>query len=70
MRRDRAGLFDEACALEGLLNGRRRALGRDPVWLTRCNRPLREAIPAAQEMLPGFEADVDDVLCDNGSCFT
>jgi hypothetical protein len=70
MRRDRAGLFADACALEDLLNGRRRTLGRDPVWLTRYNRPLREAIPAAQGMLPGFDADAGDALCDNSSCFT
>jgi hypothetical protein len=70
MRRDRAALFDAACALEDLLNDRRRALGKDPVWLTRYNRPLREAIPAAQRMLPGFDIDGDDALCDNSSCFT
>lgn len=70
LRRDRAGLFDAACELEDLLNDRRRTLGRDPVWLTRYNRPLREAIPEAQPMLPGFDADAGDALCDNSSCFT
>jgi hypothetical protein len=69
-RRDRPALFDRACALEDLLNTRRRMLDKDPVWLTRFNRPLREAIPVAQDMLPGFAAGVDDALCDNGACFT
>jgi len=71
-RRDRPDLFAKACALEDLLNRRRRALGRDPVWLTRFNRPLREAIGQAQAMLPGFDDDSDDTdyVCDNGACFT
>lgn len=68
MRRDRVELFDAACALEDLLNERRSTLGRDPVWLTRHNRPLAAAIPEAQQMLPGF--DTDEIGCDNGACFT
>lgn len=51
MRRDRPTLFAEACALESLLNQRRETLGKDPVWLTRFNRPLSD-LPAAQDMLP------------------
>ncbi len=72
MRRDRPDLFARACALESLLNTRRAALGRDPVWLTRFNRPLAEAVTAAQDTLPGLEpdAETDDVTCDNGACFT
>jgi hypothetical protein len=70
-RRDRPALFDRSCALEDLLNARRAALGKDPVWLTRFNRPLREAIVTAQDMLPGFDTDgADEALCDNGACFT
>jgi hypothetical protein len=71
-RRDRPELFTRACQLEDLLNDRRRMLGKDPVWLTRFNRPLATAIPAAQDMLPGFHTDDDDGdgLCDNGACFT
>ncbi len=69
-RRDRPALFARACQLEELLNTRRRTLGKDPVWLTRFNRPLADAIPTAQDMLPGFDADADDSLCDNGACFT
>ena len=36
-----------------LLNTRRAVLGKDPVWLTRFNRPLAEAIGEAPDMLPG-----------------
>jgi hypothetical protein len=68
-RRDRPDLFERACALEDLLNTRRAALGKDPVWLTRFNRPLRHAITTAQAMLPGFDTNTD-ALCDNGTCFT
>ncbi|WP_281901555.1 phosphoadenosine phosphosulfate reductase [Phytohabitans aurantiacus] len=71
MRRDRPDLFARACDLEDLLNARREQLGKDPVWLTRFNRPLHEAVPAAQDMLPGFDTtDDEDMTCDNGTCFT
>ncbi|GGL09787.1 phosphoadenosine phosphosulfate reductase [Mangrovihabitans endophyticus] len=66
-RRDRPDIFDRACALETLLIERRRALGKDPVYLTRFNRPLRDAVATAQDMLPIFD---DEPLCDNGACFT
>jgi hypothetical protein len=68
MRRDRPALFDRACQLEDLLNRHRVALGKDPVWLTRFNRPLRAAVAEAHSTLPGF--DGDQVGCDNGACFT
>jgi len=73
MRRDRPDLFARACALEDLLNTRRAGLGRDPVWLTRFNQPLAEAVAQAQPPLPGLDEDTDGDgagLCDNGSCFT
>jgi hypothetical protein len=69
MRRDRPDLFARACDLEDLLNTRRATLGKDPVWLTRFNRRLADAIGPAQEMLPGFHRD-DEATCDNGACFT
>jgi hypothetical protein len=69
-RRDRPEMFHRACALEDLLNQRRTALGKDPVWLTRFNRPLAEAIGTAQDMLPGFAESDDGAACDNGACFT
>jgi hypothetical protein len=68
-RRDRPDIFAKACELEALLNRRREMLGRHPVWLTRFNMPLAEAIGEAPEMLPGLD-DLDDTGCDNGSCFT
>lgn len=71
MRRDRPALFQRACDLEGLLNARRAELGRDPVWLTRYNRPLAEAVASAQDVLPGLDlGDDDEGSCDNGACFT
>jgi len=71
MRRNRPELFAKAAQLETLLNHRRAALGRDPVWLTRFNRPLSEAVEAAQDTLPGLADDHDDAGgCDNGACFT
>lgn len=69
MRRDNPDLFARACALEDLLNERRRALGKDPVWLTRFNAPLADAVAAAQDTLPGLDV-TDDATCDNGACFT
>jgi hypothetical protein len=68
MRRDRPALFTRACQLETQLNQRRTQLGKDPVWLTRFNRPLA-LLPAAQDTLPGLDDDSSG-LCDNGSCFT
>lgn len=67
-RRDRPEVFERACALEDLLNQRRTALGKAPVYLTRFNRPLRAAVAVAQDMLPGLFDD--EPLCDNGACFT
>lgn len=71
MRRDRPELFGKAAELEELLNQRRAALGRDPVWLTRFNRPITQAVPAAQEPLAGLDDDPHSGGgCDNGVCFT
>ncbi|MET8147634.1 phosphoadenosine phosphosulfate reductase [Actinoplanes sp. NPDC049668] len=69
-RRDDPALFARACDLESTLNVRRARLGRDPVWLTRFNRPLSDAVPAAQDTLPGLDAPADDITCDNGACWT
>jgi len=70
MRRDRPELFARSCGLEDTLNARRTELGKDPVWLTRFNRPLA-LLPKAQDHIPGLDdADLDDAECDNGVCFT
>ncbi|MFH8752987.1 phosphoadenosine phosphosulfate reductase [Streptomyces rimosus] len=67
-RREQPELFEKSCQLEDLLNERRAALGKDPVYLTRFGRPLREAIPDGVDLLPGI--DEADGLCDSGWCMT
>lgn len=67
MRRNEPELFDKAADVEALLNERSRALGRPPVWLTRFNMPLRDAI---HQDLPLFDVSTDDSGCDSGWCFT
>ncbi|MEU3074838.1 phosphoadenosine phosphosulfate reductase [Streptomyces laurentii] len=67
MRRDEPELFERACQLEELLNRRRDELGKDHVWLTRFNRPLRAAIPDGVDTLPFDEWDSG---CDSGWCMT
>ncbi|RLV66318.1 hypothetical protein STAN_1839 [Streptomyces sp. CBMAI 2042] len=66
-RRTTPDLFEKSCQLEETLNARRAALGKDPVFLTRFNKPLREAIPAGIDLLPGFD---EDDGCDSGWCMT
>jgi hypothetical protein len=68
MRREQPQEFEKACQLEDHLNGVRDQLGKDHVFLTRFNRPLREAIPEGVDLLPMF--DESDGLCDSGWCMT
>ncbi|MBM9504825.1 phosphoadenosine phosphosulfate reductase [Actinacidiphila acididurans] len=68
MRRTEPDLFERACQLEDLLNTRRDELGKDHVYLTRFNRPLREAIPDGVDVL--FDTDDIDTGCDSGWCMT
>ena len=68
MRREQPAVFEKACQLEDRLNRTRDELGKDHVWLTRFNRPLREAIPDGVDLLPMF--DEADGACDSGYCFT
>jgi hypothetical protein len=71
MRRDEPELFDRSCHLEDLLNERRAALGKDPVYLTRYGKPLDRAIPGGQlTVFDAFDAHGEDELCDSGRCFT
>lgn len=67
-RRSEPELFEKACSLEELLNERRDQLGKDHVYLTRFNRPLREAIPDGVDLLP--LVDEGDGACDSGWCMT
>lgn len=66
-RRNTPELFEKSAQLEETLNVRRAELGKDPVYLTRFNKPLRQAIPAGVDLLP--LADEDDG-CDSGWCMT
>ncbi len=68
MRRQEPDLFEKAAQLEDTLNERRVVLLKDPVFLTRFNKPLRDAIADNVDTLPGFEDG--DGECDNGVCFT
>ncbi|MDX2391823.1 phosphoadenosine phosphosulfate reductase [Streptomyces sp. DK15] len=66
-RQSDPALFARAVALEKTVNGRRAALGRDPVYLTRFGRPLAEAIPDQRETQP---EETEDGGCDSGWCMT
>jgi hypothetical protein len=67
MARREPDLFEKAANLETMLNERRVVLGKDPVWLTRFNKPLREAIDTSQlELFPGGPGET----CDEGYCWT
>jgi hypothetical protein len=68
MKRAEPELFARACDLEAQLIARRRALGRDPVYLSRFGRPLGEAFAADQGVLfdPNPSADLD--ACEAGYC--
>ena len=70
MRRDEPELFASAVDLEkSILDRRERFTGERDGYLTRFGVPLAQAIPEAQEMLPGFGgADWD--TCDEGACWT
>lgn len=69
MARDNPDQFRRAVELERLLNERRDELGKDHVYLTRFNRPLDEAIHAAQDSLFSDEERAGWDACDEGTCF-
>lgn len=64
MKNDEPALFDQAVALEALLNERRATLGHAPVWLTRGLIPLDQVISGDQA-----EMALDD-NCESGYCHT
>lgn len=66
MRFEEPALFEQSVELEALLNRRRAMLGKDPVWLTRFNKPLRDAI--GDQSMMNLE-DIDDT-CESGFCMT
>lgn len=67
MRQHQPTLFEKAVALEVLLNERRCALGKDPVWLTAKGRPLDEVTTKIEQ--PSL-FDETEWTCDTGFCFT
>lgn len=67
MRRDEPDLFAKSVHLETVLNERRDMLGKDPVWLTRFDKPLDRAVREAQSQLTWPEGPEG---CDSGSCWT
>jgi hypothetical protein len=72
MRRREPALFAKAADLGAQLIARRRALGKDPVYLTRFARPLAEVI-ADETHVPLFEVNdgsMDTDECDSGWCMT
>jgi hypothetical protein len=70
MRRAEPRLFVHACDLEAQLIARRRALGRDPVYLSRFGRPLGEAFAADQGVLFDPDATADLDACEAGYCMS
>ncbi len=67
MRRDDPDHFIAAVSLEAMVIARQRMLGRAPLYLTRFNKPLDEAVAQAQDTLPWPEGPEG---CDEGYCWT
>lgn len=69
MRAEEPELFAKSCQLEDTLNQRRAALGKDPVYLTRFNRPLSHVVDEGVQLLPLID-EHDDGGCNSGWCMT
>lgn len=69
MKREEPELFERSAEIESKLNERRARYGKDAVYLTRYNRPIKEVIDTSQESLAFSEyAELD--ICESGHCFT
>lgn len=68
MKAEEPAAFERSCQLEDTLNQRRRALGRDPVYLTRFGRPLREVFAHDQLVLPLLDPADPGQGADLGVC--
>lgn len=68
MREREPVLFYKAADLEDMLNERRKAIGKDAVYLTRFGRPLRDAVERPDPSLD-FGAGPGET-CDEGYCWT
>jgi len=75
LRRDEPELFNQAQQLEDHMNARQKAAGRNPVYLTKFQTRLSDAITSAGDTLFNImdngEIDPNDEHgCDSGHCFT
>jgi hypothetical protein len=68
MRGDQPELFAISVALEERLNEKRRAAGKDAVYLTASDKPLTAAIAQPTENM--FADDEDPMHCESGYCMT
>jgi hypothetical protein len=72
LRREQPALFDSAVAMERLLQQRRHALGKDPVYLSgiggRKQRNLDQVIPHQLGLFPEWIDEQDG--CESGYCMT
>lgn len=70
MRREQPELFNQAAALERVLQKRRQNLGKDPVYISsiggRKNKNLEDVIP---EQLGLFDWEPEEG-CESGYCMT
>lgn len=58
--------WDRACRVEDTLNAENARKGRQPVYLTRVGRPLRDLFKGGSQLA----LDDEDEGCDNGWCMT
>jgi len=69
LRKKRPDLFQKAVELERMENDKRRALGKDEMWLSSALKPLDEAIVETGQL--EMFSDEDDGTCDiGGYCFS
>lgn len=69
LRQTNPGLFDQAVSLEQQINEKRRARGKDDVYLTKYGRPISEVVHD-QLTLGLDDPGTGDAPCDTGYCFT
>lgn len=72
MRRERPELFDKVAALERHLNAKRKAIGKDPIFISgigaRKLLPVDQAIPEQLGLFPEWIDEQDG--CESGYCMT
>lgn len=69
MRHSQPELFAKAVALEGRINERRAAIGRDRVWFTRKLKPLQQATTDYQQSsLFDTSSTEESEVCESGYC--